>query len=122
MPSTQEYVWYLGDIIQSPYWIAYPFHRPAARLVNLTAVDRLAATRPDDLVLVAADRLTSDLVPLDAAAPCRAGVARGRHFAVLTAGTLDGVLRTGPCRAVAALSTRQVVGAVSPPTPEFVSP
>jgi hypothetical protein len=120
IPPHQAYVWYLGDIVQVPYWIAYPFHRPAARLVNLRAVDELASAEPNDIVLVAADRLTSDLAPADATAHCRAGVAIGQDYAVLTAATLDRELRKGPCTAAGALASRPTQSGV--PTPQFVAP
>jgi|SRR5579871_668514 len=111
MPPQQAYVWYLGDIVQVPYWIAYPFHRPAARLVNLRAVDELAATEPNDIVLVAADRLTADLMPANRAVGCVAGVPKGTRFAVLTASALDTALRSGSCPAV-----------LQPPVPDTLTP
>ncbi len=121
MPADQPYVWYLGSLIQIPYWVSYPFHRPGARLPNLATVDRLASTRPDDLVLVASYRLTPDLVPADPSAPCRAGVPRAQQYAVETAATLDRALRTGACPAVAASTTLVSAGPVAEP-PGLISP
>jgi hypothetical protein len=117
----QAYIWYLGDVVQTPYWVAYPFRRPAARLVNLRAVDELASVEPDAIVLVAADRLTSDLRPADPSAPCRAGVPARLHFGVLTAKALDDALRSGPCRAVAATGDR-ALPALHGPIPHFIAP
>jgi hypothetical protein len=122
MPAAQQYVWYLGDVIQEPYWIAYPFDRPAARLVNLRAVDELAASAPDDLVLVDVDRLTPDLLPALASPPCRAGVPAGRNFEVATARALDAALRTGPCPAVSAASVPRTTAPALGPVPVYAVP
>jgi hypothetical protein len=123
LPTHQAYVWYLGDLVQSPFWVAYPFHRPAARLVNLRAVDEVADTEPDDLVLVATDRLTADLLPADAAAPCRAGLPKTQRFGVMTVSSLDRALRSGPCPAASASSVlRPPIGVGYVPAPEFISP
>ncbi len=122
VPPGQRYIWYLGDIVQTPYWIAYPFHRPAARLVNLRAVDELAAAQPDAIVLVAADRLTSDLRPGESSAPCRAGVPVHQNYKVLTAQALDEALHGRRCPAASAAGSGSPKTAPQGPQPEFIAP
>ena len=88
-PPGQQRAWYLGDIIPPVDWIAYNSRRPAVELGTPADVSRLAATAPDELVLVHGGRLRPDARSPGPNPGCRAGVPEGRRFAVLTAAALS---------------------------------
>lgn len=82
-PAGQRMAWYLGDIIAPVSWVSYGAGRPAAELRTRAAVDQLAATAPEDLVLVNATRLRVDVRGSRDAPGCRTGVEAGRAFALM---------------------------------------